>query len=36
VVLTDHDAFDFAMVSRKARFVLDCRHRLVGANVEYL
>lgn len=36
VLLTDHDAFDFAMVSGAARHVLDCRHRLSGRNVEYL
>ncbi len=37
VVLTDHDAFDYALVREHARHVLDCRNR-VGArhNVEVL
>jgi UDP-N-acetyl-D-glucosamine dehydrogenase len=38
VVLTDHDAFDYEMVARSARSVLDARARLDagGANVERL
>ncbi len=36
VLLSDHDIFDFELVSREARFILDCRHRLSGDNVEYL
>lgn len=37
VLLSDHDGFDFDLVAREARFVLDCRHRLpAGENVEYL
>ncbi|MEA3077471.1 MAG: UDP-N-acetyl-D-glucosamine dehydrogenase [Actinomycetota bacterium] len=38
IVLTDHDAFDYEMVSRAARSVLDARARLDagGANVERL
>jgi UDP-N-acetyl-D-glucosamine dehydrogenase len=36
LVLTDHDVFDFEMVAREARYVLDCRHRLAGDRVEYL
>jgi UDP-N-acetyl-D-glucosamine dehydrogenase len=36
VLLTDHDAFDFAEISRQARFCFDCRHRLTGASVETL
>ncbi|MEA2703015.1 MAG: UDP-N-acetyl-D-glucosamine dehydrogenase [Actinomycetota bacterium] len=37
VVLTDHDAFDYAMVAETATFVLDTRHRLPpGDRVEYL
>ncbi|HEX2382679.1 MAG TPA: nucleotide sugar dehydrogenase [Acidimicrobiales bacterium] len=35
VLLADHDAFDLAAVAR-APFVLDCRHRLSGPNVEQL
>jgi len=37
VVTTDHDALDWALVSRAARRVLDTRHRLPpAAGVEYL
>ncbi len=35
VLLADHDAFDLDAVAR-APFVLDCRHRLDGPNVEQL
>ena len=34
VLLTDHDAFDFAEIRQHAKFVFDCRRRLSGANVE--
>jgi UDP-N-acetyl-D-glucosamine dehydrogenase len=36
VVLTDHDAFDWELVSSHASFVFDTRHRVVGSQVEYL
>ncbi|MFC8827807.1 nucleotide sugar dehydrogenase [Streptomyces sp. NPDC057137] len=37
VLLTDHDAFDYELVSRASDFVLDCRHRLeTGPTVEVL
>ena len=36
VLLTDHDAFPFAEISRHARYVLDCRRVLSGPNVETL
>ena len=36
VLLTDHDAFDFADIVKHARYSFDCRHRLVGQNVETL
>jgi UDP-N-acetyl-D-glucosamine dehydrogenase len=36
VILTDHDAFDYDLVSNHAEFVLDCRHRLHGGPVEAL
>ena len=36
VLLTDHDAFSAADVSRHARYVLDCRRVLSGPNVETL
>ena len=36
VLLTDHEAFDYDLVCREARFVFDCRHRLAGPNVETL
>jgi nucleotide sugar dehydrogenase len=35
VLLADHDAFDLAAVG-DAAFVLDCRHRLQGPNIEQL
>ena len=36
VLLADHDAFDLDLVAAHARYVLDTRHRLQGANVEHL
>jgi UDP-N-acetyl-D-glucosamine dehydrogenase len=36
VLLTDHDGVDYGMVIGRARFVLDTRCRLAGANVERL
>ena len=36
VMLTDHDAFDLAAISRCAAYVLDCRNVLDGDNVEKL
>ena len=36
VLLTDHDAFDYALIGQHARFVFDCRHRMTGPNVETL
>jgi UDP-N-acetyl-D-glucosamine dehydrogenase len=36
VLLTDHDAFDYDLVTRHACLVLDCRHRLTGPAVEVL
>ena len=36
VLLTDHDAFCAADISRHARHVLDCRRVLSGPNVETL
>jgi UDP-N-acetyl-D-glucosamine dehydrogenase len=36
VLITDHDGFDYDMVLRQARAVLDTRHRLTGETVEYL
>jgi nucleotide sugar dehydrogenase len=35
LLLADHDAFDLDAVA-SASFVLDCRHRLDGANIEQL
>jgi UDP-N-acetyl-D-glucosamine dehydrogenase len=35
-LLTDHDTFDFDLIQREARWILDCRNRLAGANVERL
>jgi len=36
VVLTDHDNVDYQIVEHEARWILDCRNRLSGANVELL
>jgi UDP-N-acetyl-D-glucosamine dehydrogenase len=36
VVLTDHDAFDYAMVGAEAKAVLDTRRRVSGPTVEHL
>ncbi|MHA0289050.1 nucleotide sugar dehydrogenase [Mycobacterium sp. C3-094] len=36
VLLTDHDAFDFEEIVARSTFILDCRHRLQGPNVEHL
>jgi UDP-N-acetyl-D-glucosamine dehydrogenase len=36
VLLTDHDVFDYEMVGRCARYVLDTRRRMAGPQVEYL
>ncbi len=36
VLLTDHDEFNYDDVVHHAKFVLDCRHRVKGAHVEYL
>jgi UDP-N-acetyl-D-glucosamine dehydrogenase len=35
LLLADHDSFDLSAVSH-APFVLDCRHRLTGPNIEQL
>ncbi|MGC5020472.1 nucleotide sugar dehydrogenase [Micromonospora sp. DT47] len=36
VVLADHDQFDYDLIERKARYVLDTRHRVRGATVEVI
>jgi UDP-N-acetyl-D-glucosamine dehydrogenase len=36
LLLADHREFDFAEITANASFILDCRNRLVGANVEVL
>jgi UDP-N-acetyl-D-glucosamine dehydrogenase len=36
VILTDHDDVDYQILRREARWVLDCRSRLSGPNVESL
>lgn len=36
VLLTDHDDVDHQLVEREARWILDCRNRLSGTNVELL
>jgi len=36
VVVTDHDTFDYDSLKRHARYVLDTRNRIQGANVERL
>jgi UDP-N-acetyl-D-glucosamine dehydrogenase len=36
VLLMDHPRFDLPMIEKYATYVLDCRNRLSGANVETL
>ncbi|MGR6915452.1 nucleotide sugar dehydrogenase [[Actinomadura] parvosata] len=36
VLLMDHARFDLAMIEKTAPYVLDCRNRLAGPNVEVL
>ncbi|MFJ3961459.1 nucleotide sugar dehydrogenase [Streptomyces sp. NPDC090036] len=36
VLLTDHDSFDYRMVTEHASYVLDCRNRVSGPTVEVL
>ncbi|MFD7334907.1 nucleotide sugar dehydrogenase [Streptomyces violascens] len=36
VLLMDHTRFDLTMIEKNASYVLDCRNRLSGANVETL
>jgi glycine/D-amino acid oxidase-like deaminating enzyme len=33
---TYHDAVDYSLVEREARWILDCRNRMYGAIVEFL
>ncbi|WP_035846780.1 UDP binding domain-containing protein [Kitasatospora azatica] len=36
LLLADHDAFDYPTVTEHARYVLACRNRVSGAQVEVL
>ncbi|WP_445400676.1 hypothetical protein ACSMX9_06410 [Streptomyces sp. LE64] len=36
VLLVDHDEFDYEAAKLRARYVLDCRNRLSGPNVDVL
>ncbi|MFI5765429.1 nucleotide sugar dehydrogenase [Streptomyces sp. NPDC051563] len=36
VLLTDHDSFDYPMITEHASLILDCRNRLSGPKVEVL
>ncbi|MFJ7271020.1 nucleotide sugar dehydrogenase [Streptomyces sp. NPDC099050] len=36
VLLTDHDSFDYPMITEHASLILDCRNRLSGPTVEVL
>jgi len=36
IILADHDRFDLDLIVEHARYVLDTRHCVGGANVEYL
>jgi UDP-N-acetyl-D-glucosamine dehydrogenase len=36
ILITDHDAFDFDLISEHARYVLDTRNRVQGPQVEQL
>ncbi|MCC9707887.1 nucleotide sugar dehydrogenase [Streptomyces sp. MNU76] len=36
VLLADHDAFDYHLITAHAPYILDCRRRLAGAHVDSL
>jgi UDP-N-acetyl-D-glucosamine dehydrogenase len=36
LLLTDHAEFDYEMIAEQAAYVLDCRNRVSGANVDVL
>lgn len=36
VLLADHDAFDYPLITAHASYILDCRRRLAGAHVDSL
>ena len=36
ILLVDHDDLDYDLVTANATYVLDCRHRVQGPNVEHL
>ncbi|WP_329179234.1 nucleotide sugar dehydrogenase [Streptomyces sp. NBC_01477] len=36
VLLADHDTFDYGLIAASAAYVLDCRHRLGGDNIDVL
>lgn len=36
VLLVDHDAFDYEVIAATNTYILDTRHRMAGATVEYL
>ncbi|MFF8839919.1 nucleotide sugar dehydrogenase [Streptomyces sp. NPDC015130] len=36
VLLADHDAFDYPLISAHSAYILDCRRRLTGAHVDSL
>lgn len=36
VLVTDHDSFDYELITEHASYVLDCRNRLSGPTVEVL
>ena len=36
VIVTDHDAFDYEMIRKRSRYVLDTRNRIRGPRVESL
>jgi UDP-N-acetyl-D-glucosamine dehydrogenase len=36
VLVTDHDCFDYELVTTHAQYVFDTRHRLKGDRVESL
>ncbi|MFD5208686.1 nucleotide sugar dehydrogenase [Streptomyces anulatus] len=36
VLLADHDAFDYGLIAKSSAYVLDCRRRLGGDNIDVL
>jgi UDP-N-acetyl-D-glucosamine dehydrogenase len=36
LLITDHDDVDYRLLEKEAQWIIDCRHRVAGEQVEYL